>query len=78
MIVLTLAQRLIGIVVDSVSDVVALSGDQVKPAPHFGASFEARYLLGLGALDQRMLILLDIEQTMTSEELALCDSATPQ
>ena len=78
MIVLSLAQRIVGIVVDSVSDVVALVGEQIKPAPEFGASFDARYLLGLGALDERMLILLDIEQIMTSDEMALVDNAAAQ
>jgi purine-binding chemotaxis protein CheW len=78
MIVLALAKRIVGIVVDSVSDVVALAGEQIKPAPEFGSSFDARYLLGLGTVAERMLILLDIEQIMTSDELALCDTATTQ
>lgn len=78
MIVLSLANRIVGIVVDSVSDVVALEEEQIKPPPEFGSSFDARYLLGLGAMEQRMLILLDIEQIMTSDELALVDTAAAQ
>src|SRR5689334_22274907 len=56
MIVLALAQRVVGIVVDSVCDVVALTAEQVKSAPEFGSGFDARYLLGLGTIDTRMLI----------------------
>jgi chemotaxis signal transduction protein len=49
------------VVVDSVSDVVTLTPDQVKPAPDLGASVAADYLQGLGTVGERMLILLDID-----------------
>lgn len=78
MIVVGLAQRTVGIVVDSVSDVVALAGEQIKPAPELGAGCDVRYLLGLGTLDARILILLDIEQIVTGDELAWVDSAPTQ
>jgi len=60
-IILNLAERLVGVVVDSVSDVITLGADQMKPAPEFGASMDTRYITGLGSVDGRMLILLDIE-----------------
>ncbi len=73
-IVLNIGQRVVGIVVDGVSDVLALTAEQVKPAPDFGASsLSTEYLLGLGSLEDRMLILVDIEKLMTSRELALVD-----
>jgi purine-binding chemotaxis protein CheW len=72
-IVLNIAGRVIGMVVDSVSDVLALAPEQIRPAPEFGASLDTEYLIGLGALEQRMLILVDIEKLMTSSDIALFD-----
>lgn len=74
-IILSIAKRVIGIVVDGVSDVVTLMAEQIKPAPKFGATFDTQYLLGLATLDSRMLILLDIEKLMSSGELSLLDEA---
>jgi len=75
-IVLNVGSRVVGMVVDSVSDVVALTPEQIRPAPEFHASMNTEYLTGLGALDGRMLILVEIEKLMTSEQMALVDSAT--
>jgi purine-binding chemotaxis protein CheW len=72
-IVLNIAGRVIGMVVDSVSDVLALTPEQVRPAPEFGGALDTEYLIGLGALEQRMLILVDIERLMTSGDIALFD-----
>lgn len=77
-IILNLHGRTIGIVVDGVSDVIALDGEQIRPAPDFGALVDTRYVTGLGAVDGRMLILLDIEMLMTSGDLALFDAGTEQ
>ncbi len=74
-IILNLAQRVVGVVVDSVSDVMALAADQIRPAPEFGASFDTRYLTGIGALEERMLILIDIERLLTSDDLGLAGGA---
>ena len=71
MIILNVADRVVGMVVDSVSDVVALTPAQMRPAPELGASVGAQFLTGIGTLDQRMLILVDIERLMTSAEMAL-------
>ena len=71
MIILNVADRVVGMVVDSVSDVVALTPSQIRPAPELGSTVGAQFLTGIGALDQRMLILLDIERLMTSAEMAL-------
>lgn len=72
-IVVNVGQRVIGIVVDSVSDVMALLPDQIKPAPEFGATLSADYLSGLGSVGDRMLVLVDIERLLTSEEMALVE-----
>src|SRR3546814_422455 len=62
MIILNIAKRVVGMVVDSVSDVMQLSAEQIRPAPEFGASVDTRFITGLGAIDDRMLILVDIEK----------------
>ncbi len=73
-IVLNVANRVVGMVVDSVSDVITLTPAQIKPAPAMGAAFDAGYLVGMGVLDQRMLILLDIERLMSAPEIGLVDA----
>jgi len=72
-IILNIASRVMGMVVDSVSDVITLSPEQVKPAPEMGAVLDADYLIGLGTLDDRMLILVDLEKLMTSEDMGLVE-----
>jgi len=70
-IVLNLANRVVGMVVDSVSDVMTLGVDQIRPAPEFAASINTGFIRGLGSLDDRMLILVDIEDLLTSPEMGL-------
>ena len=72
-IILSIAGRVVGMVVDSVSDVMTLTPEQVKPAPEMGTSFDSDYLIGLGTLDERMLILVDIDKLMSSPEMGLIE-----
>lgn len=72
-IVLNLADRVVGMVVDGVSDVVSLAGEQIKNPPDFSANFDSEYILGLATVDEQMLIIADIEKLMSSEEMALVD-----
>lgn len=78
-IVLNVASRVVGIVVDAVSDVVALAAEQVRPAPEFNAMVDTSHIVGLAALKQgeadeaaeRLVILLDIERLITSPAMGL-------
>ena len=72
-IILNMASRVMGMVVDSVSDVITLSPEQIKPAPEMGAVLDTDYLIGLGTLDERMLILVDIDKLMTSADMGLIE-----
>jgi purine-binding chemotaxis protein CheW len=72
-IVLSVRERVIGMVVDSVSDVITLSADQVKPAPTLGGAIDVDYLTGLGTIEQRMLLLLDIDRLMSSAALGMIE-----
>lgn len=75
-IVVNVADRIVGIVVDGVSDVMTLTPEQIKPAPEFGVTLSSDFLSGLGSLDDRMLVLVDIDKLLTSEEMALVDSTS--
>ena len=74
-IILNVAQRVVGIVVDGVSDVIALTADQIRPAPQFSASLDVQYITGLGTVDHRMIIVMDIEKLMTSGDMDLVELA---
>ncbi|MEN5209150.1 chemotaxis protein CheW [Stenotrophomonas terrae] len=69
MIVLNVEDRVVGIVVDSVSDVIPLNADQIRPTPEFGAAVDTRFISGIGTQDDRMLILLDIETLLDTADL---------
>ncbi|MGQ3051999.1 MAG: chemotaxis protein CheW [Roseateles sp.] len=72
-IVLNVGGRIVGVVVDSVSDVLELTADQIKPRPEVPAALDARFITGLGKLGERMLILLDIEAMIRSPDFGLID-----
>lgn len=74
-IILNIEGRIVGMVVDSVSDVTTLMPEQVRPAPEMGTTFSSDFLIGLGTLDERMLILVDIDKLMSSPEMGLVDNA---
>ena len=74
-IVLSVCGRVIGMVVDGVSDVIALTPEQIHATPEFGSSLDVQYLIGLGTVDERMIILVDIEQLMSSREMDLIAKA---
>lgn len=74
-IILNVSGRVMGIVVDSVSDVITLAHEQIKPAPDFSAHMDTGYIIGLGTVSERMLILMDIEKLMSSREMGLIDSS---
>lgn len=72
-IILNVARRVVGVVVDAVSDVLALAPEQVRAAPEFNSLLDASYITGLGAVADRMVILVDIERLMTAEDMALIE-----
>ena len=75
-IILNVADRVVGIVVDGVSDVIMLGGEDVRAAPEFNSTLDTEYISGLGMVDERMLILVDIERLMSSQDMALMDHAS--
>lgn len=75
-IILNVASRIVGVVVDAVSDVLSLDAGAIRPTPEFAsATFDTKYITGLATLGEGMLILLDIEKLLTSADMALVESA---
>ncbi|GGO74455.1 chemotaxis protein CheW [Bowmanella pacifica] len=70
-IMLNVDGRIVGVVVDGVSDVIALAEEEVRPPPEFGVAFDSQYLVGLATIDEQLVILVDIEKLISSEELSL-------
>jgi purine-binding chemotaxis protein CheW len=75
MIILDIGRRVIGVVVDAVSDVVRLAAGEVKPAPTLAAAIDSACVRGLAPVDGRMLIIVDIARLMASRDLAPIEEA---
>jgi purine-binding chemotaxis protein CheW len=73
-IVLNIASRIVGMVVDAVSDVITLTPEQLRPVPEFNSNIDADHLLAIGAIDDRMLILVDIEKLISGAEMGLVNT----
>ena len=75
-IILNVARRVIGIVVDAVSDVVTFTPEQIRPVPEFAAQLDTQFIMGLARLEDQMVILLDIEHLLASPDMQLTDAAS--
>lgn len=73
-IIMNIGNRVMGMVVDSVSDVITLQPEQIKPSPEMGTAMNTDYLIGLGTLEERMLILVDIGRLMSSADMGLTEA----
>jgi purine-binding chemotaxis protein CheW len=67
-------ERIMGIVVDAVSDVYDVPENQIKPPPDFGSVISTEFVKGLATVDEKMVIILDIDRLLNSKELALVES----
>jgi purine-binding chemotaxis protein CheW len=81
-IILAIAQRNIGILVDTVSDILDASSEQIKPAPEGDINVDANYISGLISLEDRMVVLLDVEHLFETrhveEAMASKNNSTTQ
>ena len=73
-IVLNVRGRVVGAVVDSVSDVLELAGEAIKAAPEMHTAVDTSFITGIGSINERMLILMDIESLMASPDMGLMDA----
>ena len=72
-IILNLNKKMIGIVVDSVSDVIAVPVADIREAPRFGSAINTEFISGMATVDQRMLIVVNIEKLLSSDDLQLIE-----
>lgn len=72
-IILNVAGRVMGMVVDGVSDVISLEPEQMRPTPGLGSVIDTEYIMGLGTIDDRMLIMIDIEKLMSNPDMGLIE-----
>jgi purine-binding chemotaxis protein CheW len=69
-------ERVIGVVVDAVSDVLSVGADEIKDTPDFGSSVNVEFINGIATLNENMVMLLDIDKMLTSDELASLENVT--
>ena len=69
-IVVNVGNRLAGILVDTVSDVVSVDHDQRRALPEFEGHANRRFIEGLAQIDDRLMVLLNVDQLVTSDDLA--------
>ena len=74
-IVLNMGGRIVGAVVDAVSDVIQLAPEAIQPAPDMSAVVDMRFIQGIAKVGERMLILMDIESLLSGQELNALDAA---
>lgn len=77
-IILNVGGRVVGMVVDGVSDVISLTPEQIRPSPDFSSDLDTGYIFGIGTLNERMLILVDIEKLMGSRDMGLIECSAVQ
>lgn len=68
-------ERVMGIIVDAVAETYTLTPDQIQPSPQIGGVINAEFIMGLVAQGEKMVVLMDIDELMNSDELAIESSA---
>lgn len=69
------SERIMGIIVDAVAETYTLSNDEIQPAPQIGGVINPEFITGLVSQEERMIVLMDIDELMNSDELAVESSA---
>jgi len=67
-------ERTMGVVVDAVSDVYNVPTDNIKPSPDFGTAVDTEFVKGLATVEKKMIIVLDIDHMLNSDELKAVDT----
>lgn len=75
---LNISRQVVGMVADGVSDVITPNPEQLRAVPEFSSTIDSDYLLAIGAVQERMLILLDIEKLTNGAEMGLAAQTLPQ
>lgn len=75
-IVVTVAEKVIGLVVDAVSDVLDIPPGEIRPAPELGGNVDTRFIRGIANVGDRLTVLLDIDRLLKEEETTAVESLT--
>ncbi len=70
-IVVMVGQKVSGLVVDAVSDVLNIAASEIRPAPDFGASCDTRFISGVASIGEKLAVLLEIDKLLSEEEVAV-------
>lgn len=76
-VIITVAGRLFGVVVDGVSDVLDVAADAIRPVPDMGTTVDTEYLKGLTSVAERMVLLLDVDKLLQPQDAQMLDAALP-
>ncbi len=73
-VVVDIEGKVIGLIVDAVSEVLRLPAETIEPPPHMVSNVDVEYIKGVGKLDDRLIILLDLNTLLSKEEKAIMQS----
>lgn len=76
-VIVTVAGRNFGVVVDGVSDVLDVTAANLRPVPDMGTTVDTEYLKGLTAVDERMVLLLDVDKLLQPQDAQMLEAALP-
>jgi purine-binding chemotaxis protein CheW len=76
-VIITVAERLFGVVVDGVSDVLDVAATDVQPVPDMGTTVDTEYLKGLTSADEKMVLLLDVDRLLQPQDAQMIEAALP-
>jgi purine-binding chemotaxis protein CheW len=76
-VIVTVAGRNFGVVVDAVSDVLDVKPDNLRPVPDMGTTVDTEYLKGLTAVDERMVLLLDVDKLLQPQDAQMLEAVLP-
>ena len=72
-IIVEVRERMIGMIVDSVSDVVSIPIKSIQDTPHFSARIETDFISGIGQVDDKLVIILDVDRILSADEMKEID-----
>ncbi len=74
-IIVTVAEKTIGLIVDAVSDVLEIPVAEIRPAPNLGTRTDTRFISGMAELDQKLVVLLDLDKLLSEDDVAALEVA---
>ena len=69
------AKVTMGIIVDEVSEVMDIDGELIEASPSFGSSVDTEFILGMGKIDQTVVMLLDVDKVLSGGDIAAVEHA---